>query len=146
MPALSSLKRPDPVPCPVQFGGETVNIVFDRNRMTQRWVKQIQDGIATDDIEIAARSLVELLLEWDVLEEDGTPTPITVQVLADLPLAFIHALDDAVGEAGVPSSEEGNALSERSAVPDSGTSKEDSPTSLNGSETSTLQNASASPS
>jgi hypothetical protein len=143
MPALSSLKRPDPVKTEVRFGDETVVVVFDRNRMTQRWVKQIQDGIAGDDIEIAARSLVELLLEWDILEEDGTATPITVPVLADLPLAFIHALDEAIGEAGVPSSAEGNALPASAPSPSSD-STPNSETSPNGSETSTLQNASAS--
>jgi hypothetical protein len=145
MPARNSIKRSDPVRCQVEFGGETVQVVFDRNAMTQRWVKQMQETPASVDVEIASRSLADILLEWDIVEEDGTPTPITVPVLADLPLAFIFALDEAIGEAGVPGSEEGNASKTISSTPSSAsTGKQESP--LNGPQPSVTPALSASPS
>ena len=145
MPARSQLVQPDPCRIQVEFGGETATMVFDRNALTQRWAKQIQEGLNAEDVETASRSLVDLLISWDITEDDGTATPITVDVLAQLPLNFLSAIDRAISEATGISSEEGNASS-RSAPNPSSASAQVLPTSPNGSDSSTLPQPSASPS
>ena len=145
MASLSSIKRPDLVTVTLKFSGETVNVTFDRNAMTQRWVKAAQEGRTAADVEWFSRSLAELLTGWDIVDDQGAPVPITPEVLSDLPLPFLGALDEAIGEAGTLSSEEGNASSPSAPSPSSGSTRELT-ASPNGSETSTSQNASAVPS
>ena len=108
MPARSGLKQPDPVRVAIAFGAETVTVDFDRNGFTENWLRRLQAGIDQNDLSAASRAMVEILLGWDLVEEDGTPTPVAVDVFADLPFGFIRALDEAIGDAAVPSSEEGN--------------------------------------
>lgn len=111
MPARSLIKRPYPVTIVVPFGDESVTVVFDRNAMTQNWIQGVQDGQQADDLTITSRALSEILLEWDLVEEDGSPTPIAAEILADLPLPFLRKLDEMIGDAALPTSEEGNASS-----------------------------------
>lgn len=145
MPALDSLKRPDPVTVTVDFGGETVTVTFNQNAMTKRWVKQIQAGLEAEDIETSSRSLVDLIMSWDILDSNGAPVPVTVDVLDDLPLPFLRAIDEAIGDASNLSSAEGNASS-KPAPKESSDSTPTGEASPNGSETSTLPESSAVPS
>lgn len=145
MPSLSSITRPDPVAITVLFGGETVNVTFDRNAMTQRWMKQLQQGIKNEDVETAAKSLADLITDWDITNDDGTPLPTTADTLAGLPLPFLHAIDEAIGEAGTISSAEGNASSPSAPNPSSDSTPSEM-SSPNGSDSSTSPTPSASPS
>lgn len=109
MPALSSVTRPFPVTVRVPIGdGEVVELVYDQNAMTRGWVKRLGSETGVGAVEALSAALIEILLSWDIVNDDGTPTPITAEVLADLPLAFLRRVDEAI-ELTMPGSEEGNA-------------------------------------
>jgi hypothetical protein len=145
MPARSSLKRPHPVEVVFEAEGETVTIVFDRNRITQGWAKRIQQGMESQDMEAAISGMLEVLQSWDVVEEDGSPTPLSAEVLSDLPLGVLANLNIAIAEAAMPSSEEGNGSSNTSSTPPTdSSSKLESPP--NGQEPLPSPQSSASPS
>lgn len=42
--------------------------------------------------------LAQILLEWDLLEDDGSPYALTVEKLRVLPLLFLAAVASAIGE------------------------------------------------
>ena len=109
MPRLSNLTRQHPVSVCFGYEGETVTVTFDRNRMTQNWARSIKQTIDEGDIQGSAQALFEILIDWDVVDDQDNPLPVSVEILGSLPLAALGALDEAIGEAAVPASEEGNA-------------------------------------
>jgi len=108
MPALSSLTRVDPVRIVVPFGDEQVTVDFDRNGFTENWIRRREVGLKAGDVSSTSRAFAEILIGWDIAEDDGTPVAVTADTLAQLPFPFMRALDEAISEAALPSSEEGN--------------------------------------
>ena len=139
MPANSARFAADPVRVTIPFAGETIEVEFDRNRFTENWFRRLQDGMESGDVSSSSRALAEIVTAWNLVEEDGQPTPVTVDVLAELPFPLIRLLDEAIGEAAVPSSAEGNGLGDISstanttfgltqAIPPNGPTPSQSPT------------------
>lgn len=122
MPATpSQIRRPRVVKHAVDFGeGVAVEFVYDRNKLTDAWM----DEWAQSESEAKAPKLNEMLhdliLSWDILNDDGTPFPKTAENIGylfsvpDKALIFGELLS-----AAKPSSAEGNVSPAHSSTPPS---------------------------
>lgn len=143
MPALKSLQRGDPVECQVRYGEETVTLHVDRARVTPNWMKRLGRAIENDDPTAASQGLVEVLISWDIVDEDNQPVPMSVEVISDLPSMLIGRMYREMRNAVVPSRAEGEASSRPLEMPPSVSTV---PLSQNGPAVSTSPVSSASPS
>ena len=113
----SHLTRPKPRQVLVDLGeGDTLSIVFDANRITPAWMREAQErDEATDPLSLPT-ALAEVILRWDVTEEDGAEFAPTAANLAEFSYPVQSLLLTEILKAAVPSSEEGNASSDTSAT------------------------------
>lgn len=126
MPSLDTLTRPWVVEATLDVQDEQVVFSYDRNMLTTRL---LADAQASDDVLLLARLLAEILVGWDVTDNDGDPYPPTIENLAALPLDLLRQL--LLEISAVPTRAEGNASSGRSSTPPSA-STPPPPTSPNG--------------
>lgn len=144
MPAISNLTRAKPTTATVDLGdGDTVTVEFDRNRITPAWVKAASEREAGEDPMSLPSALAEVILNWDVTNDDGTPFPPLMENLAVLSFPAQNGLLRAMLQAAVPGAAEGNASPHTSAAP-SPASTPDVTSSQNGQATSTSPEPSAS--
>ena len=145
MPTRSSVHRPKPTTATIDLGdGETLTLVFDRDRITPDWLRASQE--ATEDAYVFATALAEVIDSWDLYEEDGvTLVPTSADEIATLSFDALAAILKAIGEAAAPSRAEGNASSKPSSIPPSDSTAPPS-TPQNGPVTSPSPELSASPS
>lgn len=120
MPAISSRTRPKPVRATIDFGDDApITVVFDRNRVTPRWLDQARQKAEANDALATSTMLAEVILEWDVTEEDGTAYPPTAENLSVFPISDqSHLLQRVVAES-VPSDAEGKSSSVQPSTPSS---------------------------
>lgn len=89
MPATpSQLRRRTTVHRTVEFvsdeGSAEVTFSYDRNKITDSWLTEWtelergREGHAMNEV------LLDLLISWDIQEEDGSPVPITIENLSAL--------------------------------------------------------------
>lgn len=145
MPAISGITRPDPVEFTATLGGESVTVVFDGAKLTSRWAQAVRNAEAAEDLDVIVGKLSEILISWDVTDEQGAEVPPSKDVLLDLPAKALGALTQRLQEAALPSDAEGNASSPSVSVQPSG-SEETSESFPNGSDTSSLPAPSTVPS
>lgn len=145
MPELSSLTRPKPVSIDIDLGdGDTVSVVFDRNRVTTHWAQNVDAQADADDPMALSEAIAHVLMEWNVTA-DGQPFPPTATNVSMLSLGAQKALLHRVIRAAVPSDAEGKSSASLSPI-QSSVSADPPRESLNGTETSTLGAPSAYPS
>jgi hypothetical protein len=148
MPATpSQLRRPIIIDHTVDFGDDvTVTFRYDRNKITDAWMREWNELERSQEGHSMNEMLVDLLHGWDVVNEDGTPYPLTVESLA-----YLFNLPDKmrlIGElvtASAPSDAEGKDLSAPTSTAPL-VSTEPPPTLQNGTLTSPSPAPSASPS
>ena len=83
------------------FQGETVNIEYRPNYMTperEALLAATTDGSSTAFVDM----VVGMLVTWDVLDDKGTPLPVTADVVKTLPYSFLAEALKAAGEASAP--------------------------------------------
>lgn len=136
MPTRSHLTRSRPRQALIDLGdGDTLTITYDANRLTTSWLEQ---GLLRDDQNDArslAKAVAEVLLGWDVTEDDGSPWPPTADNIATMAIPTQRTLIAQMLEAAIPTSEEGKGSATTSSTPNTSSSGE--PVSLqNGHETS----------
>lgn len=144
VPRLSQLTRPRPTGITVDVGdGDQVAISFDRNKVTPYWFTVMKDRAEALDTLATARSLSEVILEWDVTDDADVALPITPENVAMLSLTGLQALSERIVEAAAPGAAEGNASANTSSsAPTASASAPVSP--LNGQQPSQLPEPSAS--
>ena len=145
MPSLSSLTKQHPASATFGHEDETVTVVFDRNKITPAWARSVRTALEQDEVNPAAAALVEIMISWDVTDDQGVVISPSVEILDKLPVAALQQLEMAIGEASVPSDAEGEASRAPSPGP-SPTSSVTQPTHQNGPAPSTLPAPSAVPS
>jgi hypothetical protein len=123
----------------------TIEVTFDRNKVTPAWVTLAQQRDEDQDTLSLPKALADVLISWDVLNDDGTPFEPTPENIAVLSYPAQSDLLRRIMEAAVPSRAEGNASPEPSSIPPSG-SEAPAVTPPNGQVTSALPELSASPS
>ncbi len=79
----------------LQVGDDVVTITYYPNRLTEKLyveVMDLADEEKNKDIPENSKRLNEVLVmlvkSWDILNEDGSMFPITVESLPDIPLSF----------------------------------------------------------
>lgn len=148
MPATpSQLRRPIVVDHTIDFGdGATVLFRFDRNKITDAWLQEWSRLEEDRNVSAINEVLADLIVSWDVQNEDGTPYPLTAEAIG-----FLFNLPDKsrivqeLMRASVPGEAEGKASPATSVEVSPASSVTETP-SPNGAPTSTLQPVSASPS
>ena len=141
----SHLTRPRPREVTVDFGdGDTLSITFDSNAITPAWMHRVEVIQNEMDSMLLSRQLADIILAWDLVEEDGSAFPPTAENLAVLAYPMQTALLGQIVQAAMPGSEEGNVSSNISDTPTPGSMSE--PASLpNGQQPSDLQKPSDAP-
>lgn len=118
----------------VSYNGEVATIVFNKARLTPRWISKTQE----QDSEAVSRALLDVIVEWGPVDDAGTLAKPTLDQLLDVPFAAqVNLARKLIEELG-PSSEEKNASSKPSpttAAP-AESSSTDSPSFQNGSTSS----------
>lgn len=143
---VSDLTRQKPVSTTVDLGdGDTVTLTFDRNRVTPAWVQLAQKRDEDQDALSLPKALADVLLGWDVTDDDGAVFPPVADNIAVLSYPAQRDLLARIMEAAVPSDAEGKASPATSPAV-SATSTVTETASLNGPATSPLPVPSASPS
>lgn len=117
MPRFSNLTRPHPAEAVFSHEGETVTIIFDRNKITPAWARSVRTALEQDEVNPAAQSLVDIMVSWDVVDDEGNALQISVDILDQLPVGALMRLQEAIGQASVPSDAEGEASSAPSPGP-----------------------------
>lgn len=141
MPELSSLTRAKPTQAMIDLGdGDTVTLMFDRNRVTPAWVALASKRDEEQDPLSLPKALAEVISEWDVTNEG--PFPPTPENIAVLSYPAQRSLLEKIMVASVPSSEEGNGSGGQQPIRSSVSTP--ITTSQNGTVTSTLPGPSAS--
>ena len=83
----------------VAYDGETVDIVYRPGAFTPRVEARINEAQKDSTVsQELAQILSEVIISWDVLDDDGQPLPPTIDLLMDLPLAFLSAVSVGIGE------------------------------------------------
>ena len=125
-------------------GAVSFVVRFDKTKVTRHWVTSADNR---DGVLGFYEALLEVITGWDLVNDDGTPYPLTVENLAALNLDLQDEQDVVlqIMQAAQPSSEEGNASRHTSSTPP--TSSGQQPASpLNGQQTSPSPRPSESPS
>lgn len=143
---VSDLTRQKPVQATIDLGdGDTIAVTFDRNRVTPAWVTLAQQRDEQQDTLSLPKALADVILSWDVTNDDGSAFAPTPENIAVLSFPAQSELLTRILEAAVPSRAEGNASSVPPVTPSSD-SEPPAPTSLNGQVTEPSPAPSASPS
>ncbi len=143
---VSELTRQKPVDVGIDLGdGDAIQVTFDRNRVTPAWVQVAQRRDEEQDTLSLPKALADVLLAWDVVNDDGTAFPPTPENIAVLSYPAQSELLTRIMLAAVPSRAEGNASSAPGSTPPSA-STEPAETAQNGAVTSTSPSSYAAPS
>jgi hypothetical protein len=141
---VPQVRREKRVQVPVTFAdGLVINLVIDKNKATSAWRTSLGSGTDRE----AADWVAEVIIGWDVEGDNGLALPVSGEaIFENFDQEDLGPLMDAIWEALKPPSEEKNVSSQLSSERPSVQASELQSTSQNGSETSELQPASASPS
>jgi hypothetical protein len=133
---IKHLKRQKPTNAVLDLGdGDTVNLVFDREAVTPRWLSDTQRLALEESNALAlATAFADVILSWDITD-NGAEFPPTADNIAVLSFGALWGLMERIAAASLPSSAEGNAsFVQPVTAPTASTPP--SPTSPNGSQTS----------
>jgi hypothetical protein len=86
---------------------DVVNIKYRPGALTLDVADRLKTLGENEQIEVAAILLLPLLVEWDILNDDGTPLPLTREGLGKVPLVFLNRIADEMTNASRPSRDEG---------------------------------------
>lgn len=107
---VSDLTRQKPVSCTIELGdGDAIAVTFDRNRVTPAWVTLAQKRDEEQDTLALPKALTDVILTWDVTNDDGTPFDPSAENIAVLSYPAQSDLLKRIMEAAVPARAEGNA-------------------------------------
>ncbi len=115
---VSELTRAKPVDATIDLGdGDVINLSFDRNKVTPAWVALAQKRDEEQDTLSLPKALEDVIVSWDVTNDDGSPFPPTAVNVAVLSYPAQSDLLRRIMEQAVPSRVEGNASPVPSSIP-----------------------------
>lgn len=107
---VSELTRPKPVEATIDLGdGDSIMLVFDRNRVTPAWVTLAQQRDEEQDTLSLPKALADVIVSWDVTGDDGGEFPPTAENIAVLSFPAQSELLQRIMAQAVPSRAEGNS-------------------------------------
>jgi hypothetical protein len=106
----------------VPFGDDTLTLVCKPSALNAiQEARELEDRAVGRVVMSQARSLAELIISWDLLDDDGKPLPVSEEVLGGLGLDVSNKLYNAVLDDLLPnrrrptSSPDGSSAAESSA-------------------------------
>lgn len=81
----------------LQVGDDTVTIIYYPNKLTEKMVAQIEEGVTKDN-----ELLSELIKSWDVYEDDEHTVMFPLDRINEFGLQFKQQVAVAIGEAMRP--------------------------------------------
>lgn len=85
----------------VEYAGETAGITYYPHKITKSLIRETAE-MEGDGADRLAGQLVKLVASWEVLDDDGAPLPVTVEVMDGFPIDFLVAIMRAINEAAIP--------------------------------------------
>src|SRR5436190_18680036 len=76
------------VPLPIEWNGETVNLIVYLERITPESLEEISDAAAKSQVDSLCRIVAQFTKSWDI-EWNGDPFPPSFDNLRKLPLKFL---------------------------------------------------------
>ena len=142
----SHFKRPRVVQHPIDFHGEAVVFTYDANKLRDSWIQEWSVIEAQSDGGKLNEMLDDLIIAWDIRNEDGSAFPKSSQTIGDLfTIPDKSLILRELMTAQNPTEDEKRGSSEPTDNP-SGDSSAPASTSPNGLDTSESPTVSASPS
>ena len=86
----------------VAYYDDTVTVRYQPSVLTPNREAAIKAAASDNDNTAMLEAISEMVLEWDVLGDEGKPLPRTVDVLRELPNAFLTAIFQSIGEDMAP--------------------------------------------
>jgi hypothetical protein len=86
----------------VEYLGESAEVTYRPALLTPRDEAKLSEMEGKAAIDEMVGQLERVLVEWDVLGDDGTPMEITAENLTDLPSNFLLVVMQAVREDSAP--------------------------------------------
>lgn len=96
----------------VPIGDVALQITYRPDVITPRFQKAVQAAQVTQDVDsFLCWPLSELIADWDLTEDDGTPVATTPDAIGALPVPLLLAILNAITEDMAPNSTRGAASS-----------------------------------
>ncbi len=89
-------------PLAVDFKGATLNVVYRPLTYTVREMDALGESKDTERI---IKTMLRLLVSWDLTDENDTPVPIETEPLRDVPTHIFTGIIKAVGKDQAPDPE-----------------------------------------
>jgi hypothetical protein len=83
----------------LQLGADTITIVYYPNRITDKMIAEINDGITKDN-----EMLEQLIQSWDVYEDDEHTVMFPLNRINEFGIPFKQQVGEAIGQAIRPNS------------------------------------------
>lgn len=104
--SITDLEK-DRATCTVEWEEETAEVVFRPSGYTplveDRWRRAIEGNRPIGGL---AEMLASILIEWELVDENGAALPPTRETLEGLPSRFLVRVMDAINEANSPGRED----------------------------------------
>lgn len=103
----------------VAIGEHSINIRYRPNTITMPALlrlETINSATLAQQMEIMAELLAEFIGDWDILGEDDTPVPVTVDTIKAMPYRLIELIMQAIKDDTEAATLEKKALSANSAA------------------------------
>lgn len=81
----------------VTYGDETMPIEYNMGGLSPQTIELLNNPGTS--LPAMARMLSEVLIKWEVVDDDGTVLPITKDTLMEFPVDFLSALGGAITDA-----------------------------------------------
>jgi hypothetical protein len=104
MPISLSHMKNDKRTLTVHYFGDECNVTYRPSALTPVTENALRDA---EDNTTLIDTLAEMIVAWDVLDEEGKPLPIEADVLNQLPNAFLGHVLQACREDMLPKSRNG---------------------------------------
>lgn len=79
----------------VTFGDENMNLDYRMGALSPRKLAALQGNTS---VTMMADFLNDVLVSWEVVDDDGEMLPIDHDTLMDMPMDFLAAISGAIGE------------------------------------------------
>lgn len=91
------------------YAGEDVTIVYRPSKFTPS-IAAAAEGVAEQEvIERLVGRLADMLVRWDVLDDDGSELPTSEDVIRELPFRFLNTIIMRVAEDSRPEASSGRS-------------------------------------
>lgn len=120
MPIRLSALTADRRPLKIEFGDDTLNLVYRPSTINAvQEARELEDKAAGKHVMAQARTLVEAIISWDIQDDDGQSLPVSEEVMASLGLDVTLKINRAIIQDLLPNQTTGSVSSNGASAPSS---------------------------